>query len=69
MLNTDRLQTILGFTEAGLLSLSAFLYTALSSPDGFDWTSPILWIGCVMAVVRGVKGYYAAGIKVPVPNQ
>lgn len=64
-MNTDRLQTILGLVEAMLISAASFLYAAMSDPAGFNWKAPLFWMGLTTAVIRGVKGYYAAGVKVP----
>ena len=60
-MNTDKLQTIMGLAE-GIL-VSAGTYFATLTPEGVDYFSPVFWIGMAVAVSRGVKGYYAAGVK------
>ena len=62
-MNTDSLQTYLGLIEAALISVATFIYGAVSDPAGFNWKSPVFWIGIVLAIVRGIKGYFAAGVK------
>lgn len=63
VLNTDRLQTVLGIVKAGLISGAGVLYAAMHDPNGFDASSPVLWVSVVLGVVEGVKGYFAAGVK------
>lgn len=60
-MNTDKLQTIMGLFEGVLVS--AGTYFATLTPEGTDYTSPIFWVGMAVAVSRGVKGYFAAGVK------
>ena len=65
MISTDSLQTWLGCLEAILISVGGVVYAAMSDPNGFDWKSPVLWGAVVLAAVRAIKGYFAAGIKLP----
>lgn len=62
-MNTDKLQTYLGIFEGGMVG--AFDYVVHLGPDGLNWKAPTFWMGVVLAVSRGVKGYFAAGVKAP----
>jgi hypothetical protein len=62
-MNTDTVQTVLGLVEAAIISASGIVYAAMADPAGFQWKSPVLWTTLVLAVIRGVKGYFAAGVK------
>jgi len=63
--DTDKLQTILGCLEAAMISTGGVIYAAMSDPAGFNWKSPVLWGSSALAIVRAVKGYFAAGIVLP----
>ena len=65
-MNTDRLQTVMGVGESTLIAIVTYLSTM--TPDGVDYTSPLFWIGGLLAVSRGVKSYYAAGVQ-PQPKK
>ncbi len=61
MLNTDRLQTIMGLGEAGLVGVMD--YFVHLGPQGVDYLAPTFWLGVAIAISRAVKGYFAAGVK------
>lgn len=62
-MNTDTVQTYLGIFEGGLVGLVD--YVAHLTPEGLNWKTPTFWLGVALAVSRGVKGYFAAGVKAP----
>ncbi len=66
-MNTDRLQTVMGLGEAALVGVMDYFIHA--GPSGVDYTAPTFWLGIAIAASRAVKGYYAAGIKLPEPKE
>lgn len=60
-MNTDRLQTLMGLGEAALVGVMD--YFVHLGPDGLNYDAPTFWIGAAIALSRGVKGYFAAGVK------
>jgi len=60
-MNTDRNQTLMGLGEAVLVAGATYLATV--GPEGVNYHSPLFWIGMAVAISRGIKGYYAAGIQ------
>lgn len=63
-LSTDSLQTYFGLAKCIFASIAA--YIAGLKPDGFDFSSPLFWVGISYAVVSGLQGYFAAGVKAQV---
>lgn len=62
-LDTDKIQTYMGFGEAILIGIIDYLVHAHAVSGGFEWDSPTFWGGITLAVSRAVKGYFAAGVK------
>ena len=65
-MSSDRLQTVLGMGEGALVGVVD--YFAHLGPDGVNYKAPTFWLGILIAISRGVKGYYAAGVQEPVPQ-
>ena len=64
-MNGDRIQTVLGMLEGA--GVGIIDYFAHLGPDGVNYKAPTFWVGMAIAVSRGVKGYYAAGVQAPEP--
>lgn len=60
-LNTDSLQTWLGLFEA--LVIATIDYVMHLTGDNLDWQSGTFWAGLALALSRGIKGYYSAGVS------
>ena len=69
-MSTDRLQTVLGMAEAFIIAGADFVYAYLTANAGqvLNWKDPLFVTGLVLAVLRGWKSVYAAGVK-SVPSQ
>lgn len=66
-MNTDRLQTVMGMGEAGLVgTMDYFVHLG---PNGVDYTAPTFWLGVLIAISRAVKGYFAAGVNEPAKEE
>jgi hypothetical protein len=61
-MNTDTLQTILGLVRAAFIAAMDYVGHVVVNPD-FSFMSWTFLAGIVWAIIEGVKGYYAAGIK------
>ena len=64
-MSTDRLQTVLGMLEAAIIAGADFVYAYLTAAEGqmINWKDPLFITGMVLAVLRGWKSVYAAGVK------
>ena len=61
-MNTDKLQTLMGAGESLLVGIMTYVATMI--PDGPEWKSTVLMVlGSLLAASRGIKGYFAAGVK------
>lgn len=61
-MSTDTLQTILGIAKGVVVAVTDYAIHAVAVPD-FSFASPTFLLGIVYAIIEGVKGFYAAGVK------
>jgi len=54
--DTDRVTTAFGVLEAA--AIAAVDFVVHLGPDGVNWNAPTFWIGLVIAMLRGVMGFY-----------
>lgn len=54
-MNKDTVSTILGLITAGAAGVGD--YFAHLGPDGLDYSKPTFWVGLVIAILIGIKGY------------
>lgn len=54
--DTDRVATAFGVLEAAAIAAGGFVVHL--GPDGVNWNAPTFWIGLVIAMLRGVMGFY-----------
>ena len=54
--DTDRVTTAFGVLEAAAITAGDFVVHL--GPDGVNWNAPTFWIGLVIAMLRGVMGFY-----------
>lgn len=54
--DTDRVTTAFGVLEAAAIAAGDFVVHL--GPDGVNWNAPTFWIGLVIAMLRGVMGFY-----------
>lgn len=54
--DTDRMTTAFGILEAAAIAAGDFVVHL--GPDGVNWHAPTFWIGLVIAMLRGVMGFY-----------
>jgi predicted membrane channel-forming protein YqfA (hemolysin III family) len=67
-MSSTTLTTVLGILQAAGIAIIDFVMTAPESPDGSRWTSPMFYVGLVVAALMAVKAYYTKGIDaVPAP--
>lgn len=54
--DTDRVATALGILESAAIAAGDFVIHL--GTEGINWHAPTFWIGLVIAVLRGVMGFY-----------
>lgn len=54
--DTDRVATAFGVLEAAAIAAGDFVVHL--GPGGVNWHAPTFWIGLVIAMLRGVMGFY-----------
>jgi len=54
--DTDRVATAFGVLESAAIAAGDFVVHL--GPDGVNWNAPTFWIGLVIAMLRGVMGFY-----------
>lgn len=54
--DTDRMATAFGIMESAAIAAGDFVVHL--GPDGVNWNAPTFWIGLVIAMLRGVMGFY-----------
>ncbi len=55
----DKITTVIGVVEAVSLAIAdVLLHPAAHGAAGVDWTAPTFWFVLVIAVGRGLHGYY-----------
>jgi len=54
--DTDRVATAFGVLEAAAIAAGDFVIHL--GPEGINWHAPTFWIGLVIAMLRGVMGFY-----------
>ena len=63
-MNTDKITNWLGVGQAIAIAVVDF-YTTSNADGSIAWSSPIFWVGLIVAALVAVKAYYTNKPSVP----
>lgn len=61
-MDTTKMTSWLGLAQAVGIAVVDF-YTTANADGSVNWSSPIFWVGLIVAVLVAVKAYFTQGTK------